>query len=247
MNKLRLDLLNYLYGYITENKKVKIEEISKNRTNHITIVLEDIKESKDASAVIRSCDCFGIQKLHIIENENKYKINPAVAMGSFKWVDLFSYKNNISSKISKNTLKSEINLLNVYDKIDKSENTKICYSNLKSQGYKIIAMSSKGDKTIEELDYQDKMAFVFGSEESGLSEYASLNSDIQAKVPAYGHTQSYNLSVSAAITIYNSIQKLHNSNVNFPLNETELIELKINWVKKILKRGDLLEEIFYQN
>jgi len=241
VNKSKKDLINYLYSYITENKKSKIEEISRHRTNFITIVLEDIKESKDASAVIRSCDCFGVQNLHIIENENKYKINPAVAMGSFKWVDLFSYKGNLTSDISKETLKSDIKSIN----LEKSENTKVCFDFLKSKGYKVVAISKKANLTINELDYNHKMAFVFGSEEKGLSEYALENADYYAKIPFYGETQSYNLSVSAAITIYNSIQNLQKSKNNYYLSEEEVLDLKIRWVKKILKRSDLLEKVFY--
>lgn len=268
MANSKSELLNYLYEFITPNKIQKIDEVSQKRTRHITVALEDIKESKDASAVIRSCDCFGVQNLHIIENDTKYKINPAVAMGAFKWVDIFSYKDDIAVLMSNDTLKRQmmtpekIEELRLKDKLYNTSkhitvfsnpegeeptpysNTKLCINNLRSQGYKVVAVSNKGTKTIEEIDYKDKTALLFGSEESGLSDYALEQADDIVKVPSYGVTQSYNLSVSAALTIYNCIQTLKNSGDDFYIKDEELLALKLNWVKRILKRADLLESSF---
>lgn len=227
MSKSRIDLLNYFYEYVTPNKKQKIEQVSAKRTKHITVALEDMAESKDASGLIRSCECFGIQNVHIIENKSKYKVNRAVGMGSFKWIDLFYYKTpdkSLVGRLSEEDLKD-------------TTNTEKCIETLKKDGYKVVAMSSKAEISIQDLDYNDKLAFLFGSENYGLSDYAIENADIIARVPSYGQTKSYNLSVSGALTVYNAIETLIAKNIDFYIKDEELLELKIRWVKKVIKEG----------
>src|SRR5687767_13632230 len=85
------DLIAYLSQFISENRKKKFDEVIRFRTRHITIALEDIYQPHNASAVLRSCDCFGIQDVHIIENRNAYTVNPDVALGSSKWLSLYKY------------------------------------------------------------------------------------------------------------------------------------------------------------
>ena len=79
---LQSELIKYLSGFVTEARLKRFEEVLKNRTRHIAIGLENIYQPHNASAVLRSCDCFGIQDVHIIENENKYTFNPDVSLGS---------------------------------------------------------------------------------------------------------------------------------------------------------------------
>lgn len=219
--KLKQELLNYLLEYISENKRNKIERISQNRTRYLTVVLEDIKEPKDASAVIRTCECFGIQELNIIENNTKYRINPDVVMGASKWIDIHQYK------------RPEFN------------NTEECINKLKKCGYRIVALtSSKNTVLTEELDIGQKSALLFGSEENGLSDYAIKNSDLSAKIPMYGFTESYNLSVSVAITVHNLVTKLAVSSCNWKLSNEEILNLKLRWIKKVIKKAENLEKLF---
>ena len=84
-------LLEHLQTFITANKNQKFDEFIQHRTRYITVVLEDIFQPHNASAVLRTCDCFGIQDIHIIENQNKYTLNPDVALGSSKWINLYKY------------------------------------------------------------------------------------------------------------------------------------------------------------
>lgn len=199
--------LEELYKLISDNKKEKIENISKERTYHITIVLENITNTKDISAVLRTCECFGIQNIHIIDTNDNQKINIGVAMGSFKWLNI-NYYSNIND----------------------------CLNYLKNNKYDIIAFSHKNsDCLLEEININNKIAICIGSEETGLSDEFLISSNYICKIPIYGKSESYNISTSAGISIYSTIRRLKNSDINWKLDNNQLLELKTNWVKKLKK------------
>ena len=213
-------LYSFLCSFISENKKNKFEEIILQRTRHITVVLEDIFQPHNASAVLRTCDCFGIQDVHIIENRNKYEINPDVALGSSKWLSLYTYHAAIY-------------------------NTVECIQQLKDSGYRIIATTPlKDDHTPESLPVDNKIALVFGTELEGLSPQAKAMADGFVKIPMYGFTESLNISVSAALLVRSLIERLHNSEIPWQLSESESLDIRISWAKSVVKKADLLEKEF---
>src|SRR4051812_11523016 len=81
-NSLKQELIDYLTTFISDNRKTRFDEVIANRTNHLRIVLENVYQGHNASAVLRSCDCFGVQNVHFIENRNHLRISDDVAMGS---------------------------------------------------------------------------------------------------------------------------------------------------------------------
>ena len=107
---MQVKLLQYLSKHITPERLNLFKRIIENRTKHITVVLEDIYQSQNASAVLRSCDCFGIQDVHIIENRNEFKLDTEVSLGSSKWLTLTKYnqKENNSLAAIKNLKKERI-------------------------------------------------------------------------------------------------------------------------------------------
>jgi tRNA (guanosine-2'-O-)-methyltransferase len=217
----RTALLEHLLEFVSENKKSKFDEVIRHRTRYLTIVLEDIFQPHNASAVLRSCDCFGIQDVHIIENSNKYQVNPDVALGSSKWLNLLKY--------------------------DLSEhNTRNCLQKLKSQGYRIVATTphEKGF-LLDELPLDQKTALVFGTEMRGLTNEALAMSDAFVKIPMYGFTESFNISVSAAISLYHLTEKLRGSQLPWQLNESEILEIKLAWARQVVKDSSLIEKRFF--
>ena len=108
------DLIEHLKKFATPERFSLFKRIVEERTNYITVLLEDIYQAQNASAVLRSCDCFGIQDVHIVENKNEYSINPDVALGSSNWLNLYKYNN-------------------------KEHNTEDAINSLKNRGYRIIA------------------------------------------------------------------------------------------------------------
>jgi tRNA (guanosine-2'-O-)-methyltransferase len=221
--EVRIKLLEYLQGFISENKRNLFEKIIEYRTRYITVVMEDIFQPHNASAVLRTCDCFGVQDVHIIENQNKYEVNPDVALGASKWLTLLKYN-------------SEKN------------NTLLAIQNLKKQGYRIVATTPhQNDQLLDDLILDRKFALVFGTELNGLSGVAIEHADEFVKIPMVGFTESFNISVSAAIFLHTLTEKLRKTNFKWQLTEEEKTAIKLEWVKNTLKRSDLLEQKFLKN
>ncbi|MFI5149742.1 MAG: TrmH family RNA methyltransferase [Bacteroidia bacterium] len=218
---LRQELYEYLARFITDNKRSKIEEIVRLRTRYLTVVLEDIYQSHNASAVLRTCECFGIQDVHVIENRNAYTINPDVVMGSTKWMNLHKYSG-------------------------KPNNTPDALQKLKNQGYRIVATTPhRNDVNIEELDLdKGKIALVIGTEIDGISKDVFDLADEFVKIPMYGFTESFNLSVTAAMCLHTLSNKLRKSELSWQIPESDQLDLKIAWTRNILSKPHLVEAEF---
>ncbi len=214
-------LYDYLSGYVTENKRGKFEEIIRHRTRYLTVVLEDIYQPHNASAVLRSCDCFGVQDVHIIENQNTYEVNPEVAMGSSKWLTMHRY----------NSL---------------PDNSPAAVEALRRKGYRIIATTPhRDDVDLQDLDLSEgPVALCFGTEMRGLTGGILDMADGFMKIPMYGFTESFNISVSVAISLFHLTDRLRQSSVNWNLPEKEALEIKLEWARRVVKRSDLIEKEF---
>jgi tRNA (guanosine-2'-O-)-methyltransferase len=214
-------LVKYLEKFVTQHRKDLINEILDYRTRYITVVLEDIYQSQNASAVLRTCECFGIQDVHIIENKNRYEINPDVTLGANKWLNLIKYKGK------ENIIKTAVN-------------------SLKSKGYRIVATTPDKNKThLKDFNLnKGKAAILLGTELTGLSEEMLNLSDEYLNIPMYGFTRSYNISVSAAIILYHLISELRVSKIPWRLTEQEKQDIRIKWLKESIRKSDLIENSF---
>ena len=213
-------VLEEFYSIVSESKQEMYDRIAAQRTNYLTVVLENIHQEHNASAVLRSCDCFGIQNLHVIEKDNRYKVQRDIALGAGRWVDVLNYDEGDSP-------------------------TKDCLLKLKAKGYKIVATTPhEKDITIQELPLDAPIALVFGTEKKGISEEVIGMADEFVRIPMYGFTESFNISVSAALALNILRERLEVSNFNWKLNEEEQTLLKIKWCKKILRSGDGMEDEF---
>lgn len=216
------NLIQFLSGFVTPERLALFEKIISLRTNYITVVLEDLYQTQNSSAVIRTADCFGIQNIHVIENKNEFKVNPDVVRGASNWVTVNRYN-------------------------DCDMNTLEAIRKLKSEGYRIIATSPhEHDVNLEDFDLEKgKAAFVFGTERPGLTAIAKSEADEFMKIPMAGFTESLNISVSVAITLHHLTHVLRNhSSINWQLNEQEKQDLLLSWLRTSIKRVDLLEEKF---
>ncbi|MEM0543390.1 RNA methyltransferase [Flavobacterium sp. j3] len=212
-----LDYLNYLEGFLTDNRKERFENVLNNRTKHFTIAVEDVFQFHNTSAVMRSCEVFGIQEINIIEQRFGKNIDKEIAMGAQKWVD-----------------------------INKFENITNCIAALKSKGYQIIATTPHNDSCLlHEFDVTKKSALFFGTEKEGLSNEVLQQADGFLKIPMVGFTESLNISVSAAIIIQDITTRLRQSNVNWKLTEDELLEKRLAWAKNSIKDINRIEERYY--
>jgi tRNA (guanosine-2'-O-)-methyltransferase len=215
-----IELKEFLFRFITDEKIQRFNEVISKRTRHITIVMEDIYQGQNTNAVIRSCECFGVQDVHIIENKYDFEIVEDISKGSFKWVDIHQYKGA-------------------------ENNTVICFEKLKQNGYTIIGTSPhENDMDLQEISLDTKTAFVLGSEREGLSQATMDLCDGFMKIPMAGFTESLNLSNCSAIIIQNLTSRLWKSNLNWQLTEEEKTAILIEWCFEVVGRKELLLEYF---
>lgn len=218
---IREGLINYLSDFTLEKRLKLIQDVLSHRTRYLTVVLENIYQSQNASAVLRSCDCFGIHDVHVIENSNRFSVNPKVVMGSTKWLNIHKY-----NKHSNNTLHA--------------------ISSLKEKGYRIVATSPHiHQTTLNDFDVEKgKFALFFGTELTGLSDEVVNNADEFLLIPTYGFTESLNISVSAAICIQTLANKFRYSGINYKLSPSEAQLIMHEWLRLSIKSWRSIEKRF---
>ncbi len=211
--------LEYLETFISENRVAGFKRVLANRTKHFTVVCEDVYQLHNTSAVMRSCEVFGIQELNVVEQKFGKKIDKEIALGAEKWVDINRFSN-------------------IQDSIN----------DLKARGYQIIATTPhENDCMLEDFDITKPSAIFFGTERHGLSEEVINQADGYLKIPMVGFTESLNISVSAAIILQNISTRLRHSEINWKLTQAELLEKRIDWTRKSIKDIDFITQKYLEN
>ncbi|WP_370214683.1 TrmH family RNA methyltransferase [Mesoflavibacter profundi] len=212
-----IKLLNHLESYLTAKRLQRFNSVLDQRTKHFTVATEDVYQLHNTSAVIRSCDVFGVQEVNIVEEVNTKRIDREIAMGAQKWVDL-----------------------------NRFHSVKDCISNLKAKGYQIVATTPHAeDCDLYDFDVTKKSCFFFGRETEGLSDEVIQQADCFLKIPMVGFTESLNISVSAAIILQHATSKLKKTEIDWQLTEEEKLEKRLDWCKKTIKSYDEIVERFY--
>lgn len=224
MDRKSEQLTHHFQQYLTDNRQQTIERVLSQRTKHIAMVLENIQQPHNMSAVVRTCECYGIQNLYIIDDNNHFETNKRVLKGSNKWIDIVRYK-------GKNM-----------------RNTKPCLTDLKSAGYKILVTHPDVEGiSIEDVDVTEKLAVVMGNESEGVSQEALELADQKVYIPMVGFTESMNISVSAAICMHALLPRLRKSPVDWQLTEEEKHIIRLQWMRKSIRRSDLIEQEFLRS
>ena len=201
------ELLTYLEHFITEERKERFLQVISARTNHFTVAMEDVFQMHNTSAVVRTCEVFGVQQAHSIEGRFGKRLDAKIAMGAQKWVDVFRYND-----------------------------TQSCIDALRAQGYQIVATTPHKDAYfLNDFDISKKSAFFFGTEKEGLSQQVLSQADTYLKIPMVGFTESLNISVAVAIVLQQLTNKLRRSQVAWQLTDEERLSTLINWTKKSIR------------
>ncbi len=217
-NSQKIELINYLSTFISDKRKARFDEVITHRIKHLRIVLENVYQGHNASAVLRSCESFGIQHVHFIENKNHLKISDDVAMGSSNWLSIHRH-----NKSDNNTVEALMHL--------------------KSLGYRIVATTPhKNDCTIDRLPVDKKLALVFGTEIDGISPDVYEHADEFVKIPMYGFTESFNVSVCAALCMYELTTRIRNGVEDYLLSEDEKTDVYLDWLKNSVEKSEALIE-----
>lgn len=213
-----MDVLAYLETFVTEERKLRFQQVLERRTNFITVATEDVFQLHNTSAVIRSCDVFGIQQAHLTEERFGRRLDKNIALGAQQWVDTFRYPDSTS-----------------------------CIDSLRKKGYSIVATTPlDGSVTLQEFKLEEPVALFFGTEKEGLSETVLNAADIKLRIPMYGFTKSLNISVSAAIILHHLTQLLHRSDFDWGLTREEKLQKRFDWTRKSINQVEDILERYYK-
>lgn len=231
------ELITHMSGFVTENRLELFHRILSDRTRYITVVLEDIYQSHNASAVMRTCDCTGIQDIHIVEESNDHEVNPDVSLGSNKWLTIQYYGEGEESRQELHNRKP--------DQAGGEQITR-AIRGLKEKGYRIVATSPhKAGITPETFDLEKgKVALLFGTELNGLSDQALDLADEFIQIPMVGFTESYNISVSAAVILTRLRSRLTESSLNWRIGEEEKGPILLDWLRNTIRMAEQIENKF---
>lgn len=219
------ELLVYLKQFVTHQRQEKIKTLLKIRTRHIAVVLEDLYQSANISAIMRTCDALGVQDVHCVELRNQIAINKGISLGAAKWLTIDRYQQQ-PNETNNPTLE--------------------CVLALKKQGYTIVATSPHATMPVSQLSLDKKVAFLFGTEDQGLTEEAINAADQIVEIPMYGFVESFNVSVSAALCLYDATLRLRASAIDWHLSEQAQEELELDWIRASLDHADVLERTFFE-
>ncbi len=213
------EMIQKMKEHLTPERWEKILAVSADRTRHLTVVMENIYYTQNMSAVVRTCDCMGVQDVHIIGRKNSPRINTNVALGAGNWVNV--HRNNKAP---------------VTEALQK----------IKDQGYRLVAtLPGDGSQSLYDLDVEKgKIALLFGQEVCGLSSEAQEMADEKVTIPMWGFADSFNISVSAGICLYELKKKLQASDMDWLIQDQELQELRYKWIKNSLKHADKIEKVY---
>lgn len=209
----------YLAQFLSAERKQLFDRLLTARTRHLTVAVEDLYQERNASAVVRTCECFGIQDVHIIENYHPYQISHGIAKGAEEWLDLHIYDQESASPNESNSLR--------------------CIRQLRAQGYRIIATTPHAEEApLQRFDLSEKTALFFGGEKNGLTEGVLKEADGFISIPTVGTTESFNISVAAAIVLYELSTRLRaRSDIPWQLSEAEKMQKKLDWAIQSVRRG----------
>ena len=209
-------VLAAFYDIISESKQEMYDRIAADRTRHLVVVMENIRKDHNASAVMRTCDCFGIQDLHTIEKNVEYVVQREISKGASTWIDLHSHSTGENPGLE-------------------------CINSLKKQGYQIICTSPHTEQTLDDISLEQPTALVFGTEIHGISDDIFEVADQTVRLPMYGFTESFNVSVTAALSLNTLRSRLEKSDIDWRLSHDDQVRLKIKWCTKIIRNGEAVE------
>ena len=214
--QLTRELISHLSAFVLPERLSRFDEIISQRIGHMHLALEDVYQAHNASAVLRSADCFGMQHLHFIENRNRYKISGEVALGASQWLS-----------------------------IERHSGTADTFRAFREQGFRVVATSPHAnDTTIYKLPVDRKFVLVFGTEKEGISPEGMEHADEFVQIPMYGFTESLNISVCAAICMHELSRRIREEVPGAFLPQAERDQVYLHWLMQSIRKSDLIVKEF---
>ncbi len=212
--------MEQLLSLVSERRRALFEKALAGRTRHLCAVIENVEDGHNTSAVIRSCECLGIQDVHVISEEG-FRASRKILIGAGKWVDIHKYPGSGEG------------------------HAEHCVENLRSRGYRIVVtLPRPGATPVQELRVDRPLAICFGHERTGISQKLQSLADEAVTIPMYGFSESFNISVAAAIIFHTLTRKLHEGDVPWQLPDAEKKLLRLQWALRSVKRPGMLMRSF---
>ena len=209
-------LLEHLSRHVTPRRLHRMRTVLAERTRWITVVLEEVYQPHNASAVLRSCECFGVQEVHVVEERNEFRPSRDVALGAAQWLDVVHWKAGEGAAIGR------------------------CCDELAARGYRLVAATPAADAvSVDDFDPgAGPAAVLFGTELEGLTEEALGRCGERIHIPMAGFTESLNISVSAALVLRELTRRLRIGAADWRLGEAEREELLLRWLRGSINGSD---------
>lgn len=205
------ELVKALKEHLTPERVARIEAVAAERTRKICLVLEDIRQEHNIGALLRTADILGIQDVHLVSQKYEARLAKAIAKGSIKWINLHRYQDRDTNNLAQ------------------------CFQHLQAENYQLVVADPEGEVALPDLRYEGKpLAVLMGSEWEGVSDEASKAAAIRVRIPQYGFTESFNVSVAAALILHQLSADLRKSDFDWKLSNEERLELELDWVMKRL-------------
>lgn len=199
-------LETHLRPLLNAAHREQVERVLAERTRAVTVVTEDLYQAHNGAAVLRACDNFGVQDVHAFSGRNAFRVAGDVVAGADRWVDVH------------------------HTRASEGGSVRSLATKLKRAGYRLVATTLRpGSVPLDQLPVTGKVALLFGTEEKGLSDEAHHHADDFVWLPMYGFTQSFNISVSLALSLFNLTRRLKQSDVDWQLSSTESRWLRLRW------------------
>ncbi|MBF8295538.1 MAG: trmH [Bacteroidetes bacterium] len=191
----------------SERRLARLEFVLRHRQPDLTVVMENIHDPHNVSAMLRSCDAAGVWEAQLLYNTDAFpKIGKKSSASAGKWVGRRKFKTVAE-----------------------------CYAKLRSEGFRIVATRlDEGAQSLYDVDLTQKVAIVFGNEHRGVSDDAAIAADGLIQIPMFGMIQSLNVSVACAITLYEALrQRLRKRGYGTSkFSKAKFEELTEEWKKK---------------
>ena len=206
--------IDTLRTLLTEERSEQLDVVLARRLCGVTALLEDVYKAQNMSACIRTLEAFGIQNVHVVEGEEPFVVSRKTTQGCHKWVDIHRHVDAQSAVRA-----------------------------LKAQGYRVLATSLNATKTLGEMDFLEPTALCFGNEKDGITDELIGLADDHFRIPMYGFTQSFNLSVAVAICMMQATAMRRQSvGSESDLTPEQAAQLRERWVQLGLKDSERIIE-----
>ena len=194
-----------LMQYVTKERRARMESVLDQRTRNFVPVFERVWDPHNISACLRTAEALGVQEIHVVEADTPFKPSKDVVQGSAKWLDITKHRSSTD-----------------------------CITALKERGFTVAAGALTDEAVpLTELDFSRPVALAFGNEHEGLSQEFMARCDVVFKIPIHGFTQSFNISVSAAMSMYHAVlERTRLLGRNGDLTDAQKDDLRDKWLVK---------------